>query len=59
MSRYRQRPDKHTEKSLPHDQNGRKEQPYVREVEEYSGDAVKPPEQKTGVKDDEKAKRRK
>ena len=54
MSRYRFPPNKDATKSVPHERDRAKQQPYAKEVEEYSGDVVKPPEQKTGVDGEEK-----
>jgi hypothetical protein len=57
MNRYRHPTEKHTGRTLPHQVDREKGQPYAKENEDYSGGVAQPPKQQVGQREERKTPR--
>ena len=59
MVRHRRPSSDPVGKSLPHDTDREKGQPYAKENEDYSGGVAQPPQEQVGTRDERKTPRAK
>ncbi len=57
MNRSRHPAEKHTGRTLPHETDREKGQPYAKENEDYSGGVAQPPKEQVGKSDERKTPR--